>query len=136
MKNICKAVIAATILMASCLSKAQIISTAGLEFAGQSVLSGVENFQFPTSTEPAIVWGFVPGLEVLYKEPENFVAYELSGGTVVSDSLVMVPAIPFVSAPMPINAPFDGISVPVETPSPEEIVNGMLNLIAGGIPPR
>lgn len=64
----------------------------------------------PVPLAPPLVLGFVPGFEVLYTEPQNFLGYILGGGSIIDPSLVAFPSIPLLSAPLPFGgADFGGL---------------------------
>ncbi len=52
----------------------------------------------PTGIEVGLVYAFVPGLEVLYRNPLGIVDFLLAGNSILSESLFVVPAIPLVSS--------------------------------------
>lgn len=59
----------------------------------------------PVPLAPPLLRGFVPGFFVLYEAPQNLLSFLTSGGSIVDPSLVAVPAIPLLSAPLPLALP-------------------------------
>ncbi|MDF1690762.1 MAG: hypothetical protein P1U47_00200 [Zhongshania sp.] len=52
----------------------------------------------PTGIEIGLVYAFVPVLDVLYRDPLGIVDFLLTGNSILSESLFVVPAIPLVSS--------------------------------------
>jgi len=65
-----------------------------------AILSSPQTF-VPVPLAPPLVYSFVPGFEVLYTAPEQFLGYILGGGSILDPSLIAAPAIPVLSAPLP-----------------------------------
>lgn len=89
----------------------------------------------PVPLAPPLVFGFVPGFEVLYTAPQDLLGYVLGGGSIFDSSLVALPAIPLVSAPLPLGLaelgglealPLDGFGA---ITTPEQALSGVLLLI-------
>ena len=65
-----------------------------------AILSSPQTF-IPVPLAPPLAFSFVPGFEVLYTAPEQLLSYIVGGGSILDPSLVAVPAIPILSAPLP-----------------------------------
>lgn len=59
----------------------------------------------PVPLAPPLLRGFVPGFFVLYEAPETLLSFLAGGGSIIDPSLVAVPAVPLLSAPMPLEIP-------------------------------
>ena len=62
---------------------------------------GDPNTQVPSSIGSTLVFGFIPGVEVLFDRPFDIVTYLSGGGALLSSSLIVLPPIPLISSPLP-----------------------------------
>lgn len=83
----------------------------------------------PVPLAPPLVYGFVPGFKSVYTEPEKSPRYFLSGGSIFAPSLLLLPPLPILSAPVPTEIQDASPAIPfaeiesTDLVSPQEVLN-------------
>lgn len=74
------------------------LGKAGLLTAEMGQILGDPLAQVPTGLDSKLIFGFVPGAEVLYQNPLGIVEFLVAGNSILSESIFILPAIPLVSS--------------------------------------
>lgn len=80
------------------LGKAGLLSTQLEQILGDPLA------EIPTGLDSKLIFGFVPGVEVLYNNPLGIIDFLLAGNSFLAESLFIVPAIPLVSSGLDLGA--------------------------------
>jgi|GEM_PF-5242418 len=78
-----------------------LLDRGGLLIGAVEGILGDPSAQVPSSIGSTLVFGFIPGVEVLFDRPFDIVTYLSGGGTLLSSSLTVLPLIPLISSPLP-----------------------------------